>query len=133
MLSHIFLFMVIMYHKFISNIRAPIVFTVVAITIGFTMYILIDETVFGTITAFKFTSVIVGAFGTKMLLAAAERAFPTMFLMLIGNLLMVTTAAKALDANSFQDLSFQNLLLGIAGSIVVLIGFLMELLKKDKV
>ena len=132
MLSHIFLFMVIMYHKFVNNIRAPIVFTIVAITIGFTVYILVDETAFGTVTAFKWTLIIVGAFGTKMLLAAATKAFPTMFLMFVGNLVMVTTAAKVLDANSFKDLVFQNLMLSIAGSIVVLIGFLMELLKKDK-
>ena len=112
-----------------ASLHAPLVFGVVVITIGFCAYILIDEAVFGTLTAFKFTLVIVGALGTQMLLAAAIRAYMTMLLMLLGNFFLTSLAAHVLNAASFKDAVFENMMLGVAGSVVALLLYLMEALK----
>ena len=117
------------WHNFLHQIRAPIVFIVVLALIGFCAYILIDENVFGTITAFKFTLVIVGALGTQMLLAAAIRAWPTMFIMFCGCFFLSSLAAHVLNAGAFQDAAFENMMLGIAGSSVALLMYLLERLK----
>ncbi len=122
-------FIVAMAMRFRSELHAPLVFTVVAFIIGFCAYILIDEAVFGTLTAFKFTLVIVGALGTQMLLAAAIRAYMTMLLMLLGNFFLTSLAAHVLNAASFKDAVFENMMLGVAGSVVALLLYLMEALK----
>ena len=112
-----------------AALHAPLVFVIVAITIGFCAYILIDEKVFGTLTAFKFNLVIVGALGTQMLLAAANGAYMTMMLMLLGNFFLTSLAAHVLNAASFKDAVFENMMLGVAGSVVALLLYLMEQLK----
>ena len=122
-------FIVALAARFKANIRAPWVFGTVLVIIAFTCFVLIDETVFGTITAFKFASVIVGILGTQMIVAVAVRAMPTMFLMLIGLLSIPTVAAKVLTASAFQDAAFENLMLGVAGSLGVLVSMLLEYLK----
>ena len=111
------------------SLRAPWVFATVLVIIAFTCFVLIDETVFGTITAFKFASVVVGVLGTQMIVAVAVRAMPTMFLMLIGLLSIPTVAAKVLTASAFQDAAFEHLMLGVAGSLGVLVSMLLEYLK----
>ena len=122
-------FMVALAVRFRANLHAPLVFAVVAITIAFCAYILIDEKVFGTLTAFKFNLVIVGALGTQMLLAAAIGAYMTMMLMLLGNFFLTSLAAHVLNAAAFKDAVFENMMLGVAGSVVALLLYLMERLK----
>ena len=122
-------FMVTLATRFKTNLHAPLVFAVVAITIAFCAYILIDEKVFGTLTAFKFNLVIVGALGTQMLLAAAIGAYMTMMLMLLGNFFLTSLAAHVLNAAAFKDAVFENMMLGVAGSVVALLLYLMERLK----
>ena len=122
-------FLIAMASRVKDNVQAPWVFATVLVVIGFTCFVLIDESVFGTITAFKFASVMVGVLGTQMISALAVRAMPTMFLMLIGLLLIPTVAAENLNSQSFQDAAFEHLMLGVAGSLGVLVSMLLERLK----
>ena len=116
---------------FKDSLQAPWTFVVVAITIGFTCLVLLDSSVFGPTTAFKFAMVIVGAFFTNLAQAVALRAYPTMLLMFCGMLVISLCAATALPADTFKDILFENWMLGMAGSIAILIGMLLERLKKD--
>ena len=112
-----------------QRLRAPWVFTTVAVIIGFTCFVLVDETIFGTITAFKFAAVIVGVMGTQMISALAVKAMPTMFLMLLGLLAIPAVAASVLDSAAFQNAAFEGMMLGVAGSLGVLVSMLLERLK----
>ena len=114
---------------FMRQLRAPWVFASVSLIIGFTCFVLIDESIFGTLTAFKFASVIVGVLGTQMISALSVRAMPTMFLMLVGLLAIPTVAAETLNSQAFQDAAFEHLMLGVAGSLGVLVSMLLERLK----
>ena len=117
------------FRRFKARLRAPWAFAAVLTIIGFTCFVILDESVFGTITAFKFASVIVGVLGTQMISALAVRAMPTMFLMLIGLLLIPTVAAETLNSQAFQDAAFEHLMLGVAGSLGVLMSMLLDWLK----
>ena len=111
---------------FYGSLRDPWAFIVVVSTIIFTCFILLDDRAFGTITAFKFASVIIGVLGTAMVLAAAVKAYPTMIAMLWGMMLVATCAAVSLDAEAFKDAAFEGLMLMIAGGIGILIKQLLE-------
>ena len=114
---------------FRASLRAPWTFIIVAITIAFTCFVLLDSSVFGSTTAFKFGMVIVGAMTTNLAQAIAARAYPTMLLMFAGMLLISICAATALDAETFKDILFENWMLSVAGSIAIVIGMLLERLK----
>ena len=117
------------FRAFKARVEAPWVFAAVLVIIGFTCFVLIDETIFGTITAFKFAAVIVGVMGTQMISALAVKAMPTMFLMLIGLLLIPSVAASVLNSQAFQNAAFESMMLGVAGSLGVLVSMLLERLK----
>ena len=116
---------------FNKKLRAPWVFAVVLTIIAFTCLVLVDESIFGTITAFKFAAVMVGILGTQMISALAVRAMPTMFLMLIGLLAIPTVAASVLNAEAFQNAAFEGMMLGVAGALGVLVSMLLERLKPE--
>ena len=111
---------------FYESLKDPWAFLVVLTGILFTCFILLDDRAFGAITAFKFASVIVGVFGTAMVLAAAVKAYPTMISMLWGAMLIATCAAISLDAEAFKDAAFEGLMLMIAGGYGILLKQLLE-------
>ena len=114
---------------FILGIKAPWVFTVVLMTTITAIYITANESLGIDQSAFKFNAVLIGGFLSKALLAIAIPAMRTMLLMVGSALLLAVVTLTFTDASSFKDAAVEGTLLMAAGSIVVIIGALLERLK----
>ena len=76
--------------------------------------------------------VIIGGLATKAVLAASVRAFPTMFLMAQMAMFLAALALVFTDAAVFKDSAVEQMLLMLAGSLIMLIGELLGRFAIDK-
>ena len=112
---------------FRSAIKAHWVFSLVITVSVFTAWLLVANGHHGLeAAAYKFAVVIIGGFATKAVLAASMRAFPTMFLMAQMAMLIAALALVSTDAAVFKDSAVEQMLLMLAGSLIMLIGELLQ-------
>ena len=108
-------------------IKAQWVFSLVLAVTAFTAWLLIANGHHGLeAAAYKFAVVIIGGLATKAVLAASVRVFPTMFLMAMCAMFVAGLALVFTDASVFKDSAVEQMLLMLAGSLIVLIGELLQ-------
>ena len=111
---------------FRSAIKAQWAFSLVLVVTAFTTWLLIANGHHGLEqTAYEFAVVIIGALGTKAVMAASVRAFPTMMLMIVAAMFLAGIALTFTDAEVFKDSAVKQMLLMLGGSIAMLLGELL--------
>ena len=114
-------------------IKAHWVFSLVITVSAFTAWLLVANGHHGLeAAAYKFAVVIIGGLATKAVLAASVRAFPTMFLMAQMAMFLAAIALVFTDAAVFKDSAVEQMLLMLAGSLIMLIGELLGRFATDK-
>ena len=114
-------------------IKAQWVFSLVIAVTAFTAWLLIANGHHGLeAAAYKFAVVISGGLATKAVLAANVRVYPTMFLMAMCAMLVAALALVFTDASVFKDSAVEQMLLMLAGSLIMLIGELLGRFAADK-
>ena len=117
----------------LSQIKAKWVFALVTIITGFTIWLLVAEDHHNLeVSAYKFSVVIVGGLIGKALLAAGVRAYPTMMLMAVAAMTISAVAFSFTDSASFKDSAVEQMLLMLAGGLVMLMGELLARFKTDE-
>ena len=116
--------------QFVERVRGAIkaqwAFSLVLVITAFTTWLLIANGHHGLEqTAYEFAVVIIGALGTKSVLAASVRAFPTMMLMIVAAMFLAAVALTFTDAEVFKDSAVKQMLLMLGGSIAMLLGELL--------
>ena len=110
-----------------SAIKAQWVFSLVLAVTAFTAWLLIANGQHGLeASAYKFAVVIIGGLATKAVLAASVRVFPTMFLMAMCAMFVAGLALVFTDASVFKDSAVEQMLLMLAGSLIMLMGELLQ-------
>ena len=112
--------------NFMSQIKAPWVFLVVIMATAVASYLTIHEGLGVGKAAFQFTSILVGGFIAKTLLAIAIGAMRTMLLMVFCALLLIVVTITFTDATVFKDSAVEGLLSFTGGGLIVIIGALLE-------
>ena len=111
---------------FRSAIKAQWAFSLVLVVTAFTTWLLIANGHHGLEqTAYEFAVVIIGALGTKAVMAASVRAFPTMMLMIVAAMFLAAIALTFTHAEVFKDSAVKQMLLMLGGSIAMLLGELL--------
>lgn len=112
--------------KFLSSIKAPWVFLVVLMATIVACYLVIYDGLGVEKAAFGFSSLIIGGFLTKSLLAVGINALRTMLLMVFCALLLLVVNVTFTDSAVFKDAAVEGLLSFAGGALIVLIGALLE-------
>ena len=113
-------------------VKAQWVFSLVILVTAFTAWLLIGESHDLEISAYKFAVVIIGGLATKAVLAASVKAYPSMLLMAFAAMFLTGVALVETDAETFKDSAVEQMLLMLAGSLVMLIGELLSRFKPEE-
>ena len=116
--------------SFLLAIKAPWVFLVVLAATAVAAYLLVHDGLGVEKAAYTFAAILIGGFLTKSLLAVAINAMRTMLLMVFCALLLIVVTITFTDAAVFKDAAVEGLLAFAGGSLIVLIGALLERLKE---
>ena len=112
--------------NFMSAFKAPYTLIVVLMATAAACYMMIHPHLGVEKAAFGFTAVLVGGFGTKALLAVLIQAFKTAVIMVGCTLALLLVAITATNAEVFKDAAIEGVANGVAGSIIVVVGALLE-------
>ena len=110
----------------VNGIKAPWVFLVVVMATAVAAYLTIHNGLGVEKAAFQFSSILVGGFLTKSLLAVAIGAMRTVILMVFCGLMLIVVTITFTDASVFKDAAVEGLLAMAGGSLIVIIGALLE-------
>ena len=117
--------------NFMSAFKAPYTLIVVLMATVAACYMMINPHLGVEKAAFSFTAVLVGGFGTKALLAVMIRALNTAVIMMACTLVLLLVAITATHAEIFKDAAVEGVANGVAGSIIVVVGALLERHRMD--
>ena len=112
--------------KFLASIKAPWTFLVVLMATVIACYLVINGSLGVEKAAFGFSSLLVGGFLSKTVLAVGIGAMRTMLLMVFCALLLVVVNVQFTDSDVFKDSAVEALLNFAGGALIVLIGVLLE-------
>ena len=112
--------------NWIKGIRAPYTFLMVIMATSAACYMLIHPNLGVEKAAFIFSAILMGGFGSKALLAVMIHALKTALLMMGCAILLLLVAITMTDADVFKDAAVEGVASGLGGSIIVIIGALLE-------
>ena len=112
--------------SFFASIKAPWVFLVVLMATLTACYMVVNDSLGIEKAAFNFSAVLIGGFFMKTIVAIGIGAMKTMLLMVFCALLLIVTNVTFTDSTVFKDAAVEGLLTGSGGSLIVLIGALLE-------
>ena len=112
--------------EFIASNKAPWVSLVVLAVTAVAAYLLIHDGLGVEKAAYQFSAILIGGFLTKALIAVGIGAMRTMFLMVLAALALIVITITFTDASVFKDAAVEGLLAMAGGSLIVLIGALLE-------
>ena len=110
--------------SFLKEVKTPWTFSLVVMATAVACYLTLQGEI--PKAAFNFSSILIGGFITKSLIAVAIGAMRTMLLMAFCALLLVVVTITATDAAVFKDAAVDGMLSMAGGGLVVLIGALLE-------
>lgn len=111
---------------FLASIKAPWTFLVVLMATVVACYLVMNDGLGVGKAAFGFSSLLVGGYLSKALLALGIGAMRTMILMVFCALLLIVVNVQFTDSTVFKDAAVEGLLNFAGGSLIVLIGALLE-------
>ena len=112
--------------RFLKSVKAPWVFAVVLMATFTACYMVINTELGVPKAAFGFSAILIGGFATKALLALNVNAMKTMMFMVFAALFLLLVNLTFTDSNIFKDSAVEGLTNMVGGSLIVLIGALLE-------
>ena len=112
--------------SFWNSIKAPWVFIVVVMATAVAAYLTIHNGLGVEKAAYQFSAILVGGFLTKSLLAIGIDAMRTTIFMVFCALLLIVVTITFTDASVFKDAAVEGLMAMSGGSLIVIIGALLE-------
>ena len=112
--------------RFMQGIKAPWTFAVVMMATFTACYMVINEDLGVPKAAFQFSAILIGGFATKALLALNVVAMRTMLVMVFAALFLLLVNLTFTDADVFKDSAVEGLTSLVGGSLITLLGALLE-------